>query len=864
MNESIIKTYIDGINSLTTNERLNNLFTKIPKITIDVFNKTVSYAATREYEAFIASDNGIPQNFFQALEDTLKEKGIIGTYKKYQKQIDLICKHMKIDRNEFITFLRKISSKDTPEDQKRQAYQELKELIRKFTSSYKENMIKEFINQRKAIFERTVNHQKKQVPNHLDPQNFINYVLQTESYKERIKKYISEYTGLNEITDEQLIKVLNCIFEKNPAEKIAAALGIVIQKNTYNKYAARLLTSFKHKVNSTISLYDLKTKTIIVDYLNKSTKHKINNTPTDDLINLKRNIPSYNIPILEETSVLMSKCDATAIISADEVISFVVPGAPQNTIKRIIKKDRQELVLKSLHKKLYSLYQVQDKIFLSFIGDEMVKDVETTEPEINIESWLDIEKIKELITVIDLNKLNTLSKQELQELDNFLNNKGLLWGYLSGNIPLDIISKIINNFSSIYISMENEKINIDNLEEIIRKANLYDFADPIVLGLYGTNIVSKIISYNQFSGVQVTREAIKQRLRKAVDLAVRGERQDKSSLPYNITCRKQNLTLRRYKNNEPQIMVSGVETKTCFFISVNENDFFFYSILNKNGLVIKITDEKDNLVARASCFRKNNILMINGVRFINNKVVPENKEEMETFKNIIDLLEIMAKKVIEATTGDECPIDHVVCNLAGLLENAEFENRFMRVDHNLFREPVDIYSDDWQQFIHMYDHEEEQMLQEVPFNGGKSFTTDFGNHFPALLIASRKDKYLDYPRDIALNDQEETYERPRVAPEEYLRMELNEKIILRLNRIKALSCFIGTKEEIQKKKEDYIPISNIDEIKNIILGEDWYIILYENDTFDFVYANEKTETFIEARPYLQKLNKVAIQNKQKK
>ena len=215
MDDAKKQAYIDEISKLSTNERLISLFTKIPSITVDVFNKTVSYAATKEYEAYIASDNGIPQNFFQMLEDTLKQKGIIGTYKLYQKQIDLICVHMKIERNEFITLLRKISNTDTPRDEKTSAYQKLKEIIRVFTSTYKENMIKEFIMQRREVFERTVSRKKAIIPNCLDVESFINNVMQTASYKARIKKYILEYTGLESVTDDQLKNVIHAIFEKN-------------------------------------------------------------------------------------------------------------------------------------------------------------------------------------------------------------------------------------------------------------------------------------------------------------------------------------------------------------------------------------------------------------------------------------------------------------------------------------------------------------------------------------------------------------------------------------------------------------------------------------------------------------------------
>ena len=116
------------------------------------------------------------------------------------------------------------------------------------------------------------------------------------------------------------------------------------------------------------------------------------------------------------------------------------------------------------------------------------------------------------------------------------------------------------------------------------------------------------------------------------------------------------------------------------------------------------------------------------------------------------------------------------------------------------------------------------MLQEVPHSPNKSFTTDFGNHFPALLIRSRDYRPLFSPRDIAYNDQPATYERPKREIEEYIGLEITDEILARINRIKALSCFIGSEETQLRRQRDFKLIKKSD-IKSIELGDDWYTLL---------------------------------------
>ena len=127
------------------------------------------------------------------------------------------------------------------------------------------------------------------------------------------------------------------------------------------------------------------------------------------------------------------------------------------------------------------------------------------------------------------------------------------------------------------------------------------------------------------------------------------------------------------------------------------------------------------------------------------------------------------------------------------------------------------------------------MLQEVPYSPDKSFTTDFGNHFPALLIRSRDYRPLFSPRDIAYNDQPATYERPKRDIEEYIGLEITDEILARVNRIKALSCFIGTEEQQLRKQKAYRLLKK-SEIKSIEIGDDWYTLLKTDGSIEIVRA----------------------------
>lgn len=849
---------------LKDNKRLIELFQTVPVASIDVFNMTAENYANHSYEQINAADQIIPHGFYGILEHEIRLNGLITTLKKYDREINLIAETMKMPVSELKIIIKDIREPkiDTlVERQKRnKAQADLKEIIRKFTSIYKETYIKKIIEERKKTLEPHIIPKKSKEKLKLSVADFISRI-QNDEIIRGIKSYITKHFNLT-ISNDTVSKLIYASFESDYITAIKNILGVNISEPEdfeyykSNKNGNRLKNNYERKLNNQVqNRTDLEKETIlkIITYRTKCKRTKTNED-TPEYNQLKALIKAEDLYLTEEISAVMSKCEDCTLSLDDGHFTFTIPKVLTKKQTTACQKYLGFLKrVKGIHNIIQEEYAHRNKTYQLANSDPSNIDP-NAEQQIDITPWYTSDKIIRLLSKINLRKLIDLSNENFVLLKDLLLNKGLLWAYLSDNFSLKDTAIIINNFEYISKYCEIEKLTSDNLNEITKKAYLYGYADEVLIGLIGIDNVAKIINYNQFAGVTVTDEVIKKRLNKVTDLAVRSERYNQSSLPFDCNIKLGNYTLSRYLNNDPAIFTSGIDTKTCFFVSVNENDFFFYSLIHKDGYVLKITNEKGEIIARASCFRKNNVLMINGIRCKNNKVVPENQEELKEMIRLVDLIKLMAQKMINMTKDDECPIDYVVCNRAGILENSYFEDHFEKLNPVLFNEPVNVYSDEWQKFVHLYDNEEEQLLQEVPNNPEHSFTTDFGDHYPALLIASRDYRGLLSPRDISINDQPDTYRRPRQTPQVYMKDEITDDILAKINRIRALTCFIGEKKIIEEKRRKYRLINDTSDIESIVLGEDWVIIYYLDKRIRIHYANQIKSSIMESSRYIKDKN----------
>lgn len=854
VNISNIETLMEELKKDITNPRIEELFTSKPNIELEVYKKTAIFSALKQYEENIESQPIVPHGFYAILEEELERNGLLNTIKKYKVELDLIAKIMHIDTNHIINLLKELRKPNHVDIQQQlNARQELKAILRKFNAKFKEEYIKRLINKKMDLLKEFTKFKPTKVRQYVLPLNiFEDYIIKNKEVRDTISTIINERLGIiiNSIQLQELIHtIISPVYEKETARILNITPPASYQHYVDTKALNRLKRSYEQSLNTLFQTEPKDVKDLVIDVI--KTKITLRQTKNENEYQKIKKV------LEEKTRKLCFKTNRTGLHTIEEISSILVStniqlGLNNNEefefkLEHILtdeeRKQSKEYIakqvqIKKIHNMLYGLYEKLDKGLASVIKNtDTPVTLNEDNYEIDTSYWLTKDKITSIINKVEPEKLNNLSDTHYELLKKFLLEDGLLWAYIAENIDLNTFSKIINNFDTIASVFPTDKICISQLHEIIKTANMQDYTNDLIIGLVGQEIATKVINYNQFSGVTVTDEVIQKRLRKLIDLSVRSEYINKSSLPFRCNVRLGNYKLERYRNNDPAIFASGIDTKTCFFISVNENDFFFYSLINKNGFVLRILNEKDELIARASCFRKNNVFMINGIRCKNNKVLPENKEETEEMIKIIELLELFADKLIERTKEDECPIDYVVCNKAGILENPFFENRFETIKSELFNEPINIYDEDWQEFIHTYDNQE-QMLQEVTTCPDKSFTTDFGSHFPALLIRSRNYMPLTSPRHISLNDQPATYTRPKRDVEEYIGPEITDEILARINRIKALSCFIGTAEE-QLEKQRKFKLLNKSDIKSIELAEDWYALLKTDDTFEVVRAKNE-------------------------
>lgn len=852
------RKYLSDVKVLTSgNRRLEELFATIPVMSTIEYQKTAYLYANRKYENELNKNEPVPHGFYQILEDSIISKGFLPTLRVYGKELSLISETLKIDEVELRTILKELRPKpkkgvhEIQEEQK--ARQKLKQIFRKFNSVYKENYVKRIVEDKIALLQESIiPSEGKKVKKVLPPKSFVKNIFDNQVLLNRVRNLILQKFYLYP-SDSMLTSILLMTTKKSYLADMVKMLNIT-KPDAYEMYLAerhirRLDINFTNKLNAMAEDFSLEEKEMVIKIINYLEKcYSLSIPHNDDTFNeMKMMIKKVHIKLLQDISRLMLK-SGTKIVLEDGNFKFVFPPRIDEVSKEECK--RYQLMLKSiksLHNKLYNLYVKQNEVLLDFINEADTNIPDDDLSVIDTSKWLDISKIEELISKIDIDALNKMSDKVFNALKKFVIKDGLLWVYLAGNIDVNMISKIINNFASIYVSMGSNAINISNIQEVVKKANLYDYVDDFTIALIGLDNLAKIINYNQFLGVNVTDEIIRKRIRKVVDLALRSEEVKTSSLPFTCDIKTNNYSLIRYLNNDPAIFTSGIDTKTCFCVGVNENDFFFYSLLNKDGYVLKIVDRNNKLVARAACFRRNNVFMINGIRLLNNKVIPESQEDLQQFKDIVELIKLMAKKMIAITSDDKCPIDYVVCNQAGLLENSYFEDTFEKVNSQLFREPINVYSDEWKEFVHIYDNCEEQMLQEVDTDPEHSFTTDFGNHYPALLIESRNNMGLFSPRDISLSDQEAVYKRPRKRVLEFIGEEIDEKILFRINRLRALDY--NRRKMLNEKMAPFVLISNTTNIDKVWLGEDWCIIAYSNGKKVLFCSNMNRELYIEINRY---------------
>ena len=742
----------------TFKKRLKDLLKPLPVITISSYRKIYEIEAEEQWKQLKSKNRDLFSSFFQRMYIQLEIYGIEKVEKDYNNNLHIMAEVLGKDyddiRSKIISLNYFLKSNDTKNAEK--IKEDLKQYYKKFVILSKKRFIDEYVDKRlnsiKKYFSKiSSNNSLKQMTEN----EFINVIKSRDNLYGKLLNGVNANFNIN-LSNLDFERMIISILNKQDEEtykilniKKPEFYDDIKQMKSFRRLRANYVRKIKENIKP--ELYGICEK-----YLNSPLENK----------NLKSYFSQEQILFLNDIINLMK--ESKSIVDFNNDMLFV------SEYKEFTKENKKELekfnynisIFNEIKKIIFDMYIRENETYneLYKIVEEDVNNKELSGDIIFNDSNFELtdfsyafnEKIiKNFISKLEEESFLSLNNYEYMKLKDLLISDKLLAPMLYDNLNQAKLYELINNFHNIYSIIDYSLINKSNLDLIFKKLNVYKYANEKQINMLGLEVVEKIINSNQFMDVKVTDDDIKERLVKAEDLLNRAETVTLSTVPY-IDVNKNGVYISRYLNNDPKILTSGIDTNSCFKLSANDNDFLYYTILNKNGFVIKFTNKDGKLLGKAIGIRRNNILEINGIRNSDNSNLITSKEQYTQYKNMLEAFDLYATKIIEETKDTNTHIDFVVSNKAGLLESSEFNDRYEILGSHLFDNPIDTTNEDWYKFVHTYDGCKKNYLQQASDN--TIFTTDFG-HYPVVMIKKRDGKNLERLFDISYDDPEAIYER---------------------------------------------------------------------------------------------------------
>lgn len=464
----------------------------------------------------------------------------------------------------------------------------------------------------------------------------------------------------------------------------------------------------------------------------------------------------------------------------------------------------------------------------------------------------DLARIKSQLPFSDDNFIfndELYGKVKINELDKFadyiFDYKAMI---LNDNLYQNILSLFIDNGLSAYLLLERIRyneglssfvVNMPNIIKMLGKDQISESDINMVLqfnelfnnvgleeiSILGTEVAKQLITNtaymaNGFNGTRIVNAAC--------DLICGMTKKDSSTVPY-ISGENKGYKYSMFDNTDETVLTSGIKTATCFKLLGYGNDFLHYCALNKNGFVIKITDEEDKFVARASGFRNGNVVFINQLNTIYSTDAYDwgtvNNEIIETFKMACNDIIRVSKENEEK----EDKIDFIFASTSGPTEDmgSPLPNE---VIEGLPAEPYCNKEDgDWESF------KENQNLTD-------DFFTDL--RCMACICA---DKPLSI-ENLHFGDRPAIYKRKRHA---VVSTKISQDLANKIQRIRAMKARTSHKEF----KYEEIP-TNLD----VITGDNWYILLKNYELVDCMHLSSDHKAKKECEKCLSALKEIQEQN----
>ena len=463
----------------------------------------------------------------------------------------------------------------------------------------------------------------------------------------------------------------------------------------------------------------------------------------------------------------------------------------------------------------------------------------------------DRKKMLESFTINDLRKKCTKTKtlknadaifddNTYELLKTFISNSGLIWFLLmNDNISVDhnTLNMLINTMHEIVKFSKLNDYRLDSFNDYMEAAIISSSADEQAMAILGKENIIELCTDLVYTDedpariIQIAKELVcKRALRK--DFTV----------PF-INGKTSNYMYSMYDIMDDSYLMSGIDTHSCFKCDGTDNDFFHYCALDKNGFVIKITDNEGNMVARASGFRDGNTVLINQLRTIYdlgnndyaNKSVPETLQIINTLRTAC--LDIILFSINEES--EKVKIKNIFITKSYAMQTQKenvSENVTEKIRKRLMLHDKD--DEDWESFI-----ERRNLKESYKQN---FFTTDLiKKEVPLICLVGSSDD----ENNIEFKDVAPIYKRTR--NQIMTTCNITPEIVDKVNKIRAMGALLEGKE--YKKL-------NIPKSRSIVfIGDNWYLAFMRNRFYAYSIPGDK-EAAVELLETREEFNKYLLNN----
>lgn len=527
------------------------------------------------------------------------------------------------------------------------------------------------------------------------------------------------------------------------------------------------------------------------------------------------------------------KYDSCEVINYQDIIvydgeKYKYTGMLFNNINEFKEYERKLRLYKDLKKKI--IFKVKEIKFEDEIDEDLIghlaDTVDFNDKYFNYMQNKTLEMItfRQLVYVmfgdmINLNRI--LNDSEYELIYEIFVNKRLMWCFMMGqsmfyrgadeiNLDCDKVSEMVGHLDKLMKIAKNFKFDLRKIKDLWLVYMMNQYATSSDLAIIGEEIVSKLIK-----DVGFTSEKVEDIIRIAKELVCNMVERSKSTVPY-VSGKYLNYCYSLYDSQDNSILTSGIDTDACFRVDGVDNDFFHYCVLDKNGFVIKITDELGNFVARASGFRNGNCVFINQLRTIYDQSGNDYLNDYDNESNeIIDTFKKACRDIVETSlnnSDEEKKIEYVFVTKSYCLEKCQ-GNVSDEVTNAIGTEPEESESEDWENFVNNTNNLEMNSIYGT-------LGTDYGQYSLLCVTAIKHPEEIKV-EDIKRGDVPAVYERNRSKITAV--KNCDEEVIKKLNKIKAIVCYF--------EGRDYQPVEVLDN-SLVIYGDNWYLIYQDCEIID--------------------------------